>query len=301
MNELAYILSPSFSGSTLLTFLLNAHPEIATIGELKAQAMGNLDEYDCSCGTRVQQCGFWRALAAEFERRGLRFDLADLGTHFRYRSRPALDKVLRARVRGPVLENVRRATRAMLPGGARFHNDTLTRNELLIDLVTHLQGGSVFLDGSKDPVRLWYLHRAARWNLRTIYLVRDGRGTARSYMNHDGLSMADAAREWRRTHEECLRLVARLPVGRVLHLKYEDLCRAPEETLDRTLTFLGLDSRARLDDFRAVEHHILGNAMRLKSSGEIQLDEKWRTALTPADLATFDRVAGDLNRQYGYE
>ena len=44
MTDLVYILSPSYSGSTLLTFLLNTHPEIATIGELKAQALGNLGD-----------------------------------------------------------------------------------------------------------------------------------------------------------------------------------------------------------------------------------------------------------------
>jgi hypothetical protein len=40
--------------------------------------------------------------------------------------------------------------------------------------------------------------------------------------------------------------------------------------------------------------------MRLRAATDITLDEKWRTMLTQEDLAAFDRVAGDLNRGFGY-
>ena len=40
--------------------------------------------------------------------------------------------------------------------------------------------------------------------------------------------------------------------------------------------------------------------MRLDSTREVKLDDRWRTALGRDDLATFDAVAGSLNRQLGY-
>jgi hypothetical protein len=40
--------------------------------------------------------------------------------------------------------------------------------------------------------------------------------------------------------------------------------------------------------------------MRLDSTREIRLDERWKTALGAEDLAVFDRVAGDYNRRLGY-
>ncbi|MGH8543075.1 MAG: hypothetical protein ACREX3_05465 [Gammaproteobacteria bacterium] len=43
---LAYIASPSYSGSTLMTFLLGGHPAVATVGELKAAGIGDVDRYD---------------------------------------------------------------------------------------------------------------------------------------------------------------------------------------------------------------------------------------------------------------
>ena len=44
-----------------------------------------------------------------------------------------------------------------------------------------------------------------------------------------------------------------------------------------------------LDDFRSVDHHIIGNQMRLSSTSEIRLDESWKKALTPEQMAEIER------------
>ncbi len=301
MIDLVYILSPSYSGSTLLTFLLNTHPEVSTIGELKAQALGDVETYECSCGTRMKECGFWQQVSAELTRQGVRFDPEDFGTHFRRRGQPVVDRVLRARVRGGAFEGARRLMLHTLPGTRKEFQAVLERNRLLTEVVGNLQRASMFLDGSKDPVRLQYMYEAGLWNVRVIYMVRDGRGTARSYMKHHGISMPEAAWEWRRTHEECDRLVARLPANCWTKVKYEDLCGAPDATLNDLFRFLRVDPAAANSDYRAVEHHIIGNSMWLKSSGAIRLDEKWRSDLGVETLSAFEKVAGELNRRYGYE
>ncbi|HNQ21944.1 MAG TPA: sulfotransferase [Phycisphaerae bacterium] len=300
VDRLAYILSPSYSGSTLLTFLLNAHPKVATIGELKGQALGDVDHYDCSCGTRVKQCSFWIALQSRCAAEGVPFSFEDFGTHFRLRDRRLHDRVLRARVRGRPWEQARRLALRMLPGAHRHFQAVLARNRALIRIVTELQQADVFLDGSKDPVRLLYLHQAGWWDIRVIYMIRDGRGAACSYMKHHNLSMTDAALEWKRTHEECDRLVARLPAAITLKVGYEELCAEPDRNVNHALVHLGLPPLDWLHDFRAVEHHIIGNSMRLRSSGEITRDEKWRSTLTADDLEVFESIAGNLNRKYGY-
>lgn len=298
---LAYITSPSFSGSTLLTFLLGAHPKVATIGELKGQALGNLAEYACSCGALILECPFWRRVGEAFARRGEAFDPAEFRTHFRRRGHPWSDRLLRARVRGPLLETVRSAALGLSPATRRFHRATIDRNRLFVDVLMELEQASLFADGSKDPVRLKFLHDAGHWDLFVIHLVRDGRGTANSYRKHYGMTVAEASWEWRKTHEECARLARRFPGERWMRVMYEDLCRRPRETLDEVFRFLGLDPREATRDYRAVEQHIIGNAMRLGASSEITLDEKWRAALTPGDLRTFEDIGGAMNRRFGYE
>ena len=46
--RLVYILAASHSGSTLLAMLLGSHPDVCTVGELKATSLGNVEEYLCS-------------------------------------------------------------------------------------------------------------------------------------------------------------------------------------------------------------------------------------------------------------
>jgi hypothetical protein len=45
---------------------------------------------------------------------------------------------------------------------------------------------------------------------------------------------------------------------------------------------------------------VIGNGMRLDATREVRLDERWKTALDPEALGTFEAVAGDLNRRLGY-
>ncbi len=301
VTDFVYIMSPSYSGSTLLTFLLASHPEIATIGELKATHMGDIDAYDCSCGTRIGDCSFWQKLSADLNEQGLAFDLTDFGTHFHGEPGTLTDRALRAGVRGPVLEAARSMVLSTWPAARRACRRTLARNVALIHEIKRLQGGEVFLDGSKDPNRLRYFLSAGLGAIKVIYMIRDGRGKACSYMRHYNTDMADAAAEWRDAHEECERMLARLPAGSTFTLHYEDLCGDPDQWLARVFEFLGLDADQATRDFNAFEHHIIGNAMRLSSSSEIVLDERWKRDLTEADLAAFEQVAGDLNRRYGYE
>jgi hypothetical protein len=164
-----------------------------------------------------------------------------------------------------------------------------------------LQQGGIFLDGSKDPVRLKLLGLANYWDLKVIYLIRDGRGATNSYMGHYNVPMEKAAREWCHIHQECDRIIQELGGDAHITIHYEDLCRNSEETMAKIYDFLGLSIDSVELQFRSSEHHILGNQMRLKSVREIKLDEKWKNALTQEDLEVFGRIAGKFNRLYGYE
>jgi hypothetical protein len=299
MKTMIYIMSPSYSGSTLLTFLLANHPSISTIGELKASALGDVNEYDCSCGKKILECGFWAEVAREMRARGNRFSLDRFGTHFRSENYQ-IDRILRATVRGGLFEEIRRLAIAFVPGCKAERDRILHQNNELIDVVCGIQGGGCYLDGSKDPVRLKHFYESGLWDIRVIFLVRDGRGVANSYMNHVGVNMEFAANEWLHKCKEMDRLRRLIPKSKLLFLKYEDLCRETDEMLNALLVFAGLDADQFQADFGKNTHHILGNAMRLRSSGEIKLDEKWRKMLSEDDLAIFNSIGGAMNSSLGY-
>jgi hypothetical protein len=62
-----YIAGAAHSGSTLLDMMLNAHPEIISVGELvnldrtmRSKTTGKVQDLRCACGAvGVLQCEFW--------------------------------------------------------------------------------------------------------------------------------------------------------------------------------------------------------------------------------------------------
>ena len=50
-----YVVGTSFTGSTLLSFLLNLHPQIVSVGEMTGPFRGVADRqaYPCSCGAAL--------------------------------------------------------------------------------------------------------------------------------------------------------------------------------------------------------------------------------------------------------
>lgn len=301
MIDLLYIASPSYSGSTLLTFLLANHPRIATVGELKATGIGDVEQYSCSCGALIRACPFWQRVGEEVRARGGVFDLAGFGTHFRFEPPGGIaNRALGARVRGPLLEAARSLALGVLPGARAELEAILARNRQIIDAVCGIRGTNVFLDGSKDPIRLKYLIESGIWNLKVVYLLRDGRGATNSYMRRYLTRMEGAAREWKKTNEACERVLAKLPASSWIKIRYEDLCQKQDEALGAILDLVGEKPIPASEDFRRIDHHILGNAMRLRPQGKVEVDQKWRSRLKAEDLAAFDRVAGDMNRRHGY-
>ncbi len=299
-RELVYIMSPSYSGSTLLTYLLATHPEISTIGELKATSLGDIDSYSCSCGSLLKECPFWDSLQQGMNGRKSPLDIYHFGTNFRADTE-LCDRVLRASVRGGLFEAVRKSAIAMLPGCNTTRLDILDKNRHMIEVICNLQGGRVFLDGSKDPVRLQLLNQSGLWNIKVINLTRDGRGVTNSFMRHYEVGMDVAVNEWLHSMTEIRRMESYLRPGQEMKVVYEHLCEEPDKVLADIFRFIGVDDEVVNLDYRNTNHHILGNAMRLSSTSEIRMDEKWKQSLGHEELETFSSLAGMVNRQLGYE
>lgn len=302
---LVYMLAPSFSGSTLLTLMLAQHPHVSTIGELKATSMGRLEDYKCSCGAALSKCEFWRQVLARTGCAGRRFSLDDMGTHFRSPSKWR-DKILHAQVRGRVFEVVRDVCLRVLPTLRSEYRALLEQNHFLAGLILQLQGGHLFLDGSKDPQRLLYFQRSNLFDIKIIRMHRDGRSQCNSQCKHanDTIPMQSAATEWRRTIEQMDRVSRRFDDDATFTLKYEDLCKDPNTVMSALFRFLQLSDEQDIDwaniDLRSRTHHILGNAMRTQPRLHLAYDDAWTREVSMEDERAFQRVAGDVNADLGY-
>jgi hypothetical protein len=258
-----------------LTFLLAANPDIATVGELKASAMGEITTYQCSCGALLQECGFWKQVTEGMASKGMRFSLAEFGTHFG-RETPLFRRLIRSGVKSAPLNYLSSRLLSIVPSYNARLNRIIEQNRTLIELITTIQRGRVFLDGSKDPERLKQFLDSSYWRVKV------------------GIA------EWLKTEQACQRIFSQVPASDKITIRYEDLCGTPEKVTAAVFGFAGLDVNNSNLGRRHSGFHILGNRTRLLPAREIVLDEKWRVDLTTRELAAFDRLASAHNRVNGY-
>jgi hypothetical protein len=298
-----YVMAASHSGSTLLTLLIASHPDAGTIGETSGLGLIrriNIDDYRCSCGVHIRECEFWRRVSQEMHSRGFTFDVADFGTNFRMPRHTLVNRVLRAEHRGRFWESVRDLALLLSPSWRSCRPNIERRNEAFADVVRDLYGVRLLVDSSKTPDRLKFLRVIPSLCMKVVYLVRDGRAVALTYMIQNDWPMETAAREWRHNIRACRKCLATLKRGEWMQVRYEDLCARPEEVLSTVFRLIGLDPGLERPNFRASGNHVVGNKMRLEATTEVHLDDQWKTVLTRGQLADFDRIAGDVNREYGY-
>jgi hypothetical protein len=293
-RKLLYISSFQFSGSTLLSFLLNLHSRMASIGHATGWRYGPDEDFRCSCGQRLPDCALFKTMPEAFRQAGLPFDFRHFGTKFELAGNERLDRYLLASlpfVQSTRLEAWRDRLIGLIPAARRTLARELCANEVMMSRVLAHLGAEVFVDNTHDPYRLRWLRLLNDFQLFNVHLVRDPRGVAWSSRKNSGLTPEVAVRLWLRRQADILRISPELPA--TLRIYYEELCTDADAALARIHRFAGLEPEAFPGDFKSKEHHILGNQMRLGTGG-VKLDTRWREEL-PGQT---QRQIEDLCRSY---
>jgi hypothetical protein len=302
----AYVVSTSYSGTTLLSILLDSHPAIVSIGEVdntirEAIEAGRHAEYPCSCGAPIRACYFFSEVKRRCAQQGVELDLHDFGVSLGHRMGPNSRKLLFGWPTHLVwLARARSALLNQLPPYRRHVNHVFNRSIAIARAALDVSGKDVFLDTSKAVARVPYLHRYSELDLHVIHIVRDVRAFAQSSGRRGRTRTDQAARSWVRTHTNALRLASLVGEDRYFRLRWEDFCVRPDESLDRICRFLGAEPTELIAGVNERPHHVIGNRMRLNPVGSIRSDESWPGAMTSQQLATCERVAGRMNRLFGY-
>jgi hypothetical protein len=293
----------SFSGSTLLAMLLNAHPQIATVSEMHGpnpKLVNDIDAYRCSCGELIHECPFWDQVKAKMADQGFAFKTTDfqvafgdhsLGGRLRYGS-----------LRNNLLESIRDDVCRVLPGPKAEMDTLVARNEAFVRAVLDITGAQVFVDTTKRVRRFKYLYKYSGMDVRVVFLIRDARGSVASQMRHfEGMSASEAAHAWAKGISGIERIWKQIPLQKRMVLRYEDLCREPQATLQGLYRFFDIDPEFVLDELESLPpHHIVGNAARMRTVSQIRLDERWKRVLSPDQLDIVHQIAGSLNQSFGY-
>jgi hypothetical protein len=296
-----YITSLGRSGSTLLALLMNAHPEMVSIGELTGLVSHvNPDTYLCSCGQRIKECEFWNEVGHRMSDRGLDFSVEDFGTHLAWHQNRILQIVQFADMHNIGLNNIKDKLLGFIPSYHKRLKSRVDYNVALANTILEIVGKPVFVDASKKHNRIKYLEKYGELDLRVIHLVRDVRGFVNSFLTtEDNIGTKECALLWVKRNRQITRTLQSLPVPHLL-IRYEDLCNDPLGTLCRVCEFCGVTPFQSIPEIDKTLHHVVGNRMRIRKDLKIKLDLRWQTELTPEQIAEIDRVSASLREVYEY-
>ena len=301
-----YVCMPGspYTGSTLLGILLGGHPACATIGAATGlTARVNLSTYRCSCGARFLDCAFWSRVSRRTIELGHPVTVYQKdfwNTHVRVSGRRAINGVLVSSLGDPTLTAVRDAVLTTRGPIRHVIDEARTASWSLARAVLETTGKQVFVDSARDHQRPRYLLGTPGLDVKVIHLVRDPRGNVASIMKHTGVPVRAAAKQWSHYNREADRTRRFFPTGSWMRVRYEDLCRQPQTTLDEVAAFIGVEPVPLADLLRSSERHVIGNSMRLRSLDGIREDFTWRATLSEQDLLTIGRYAGDVSHLMGY-
>lgn len=297
----AYLVGTSHCGSTLMALLMNAHPQVAGVGETspnrRAQRSGP-EGFACSCGEALSACPFWARVFERVRAAGFPMDAGHWSNDYRYKP-PLLHKLLTDHPSAAWAGRLQAAADRWLPVHRGRVGRTHRANRAFMEAVLAETGAAVFFDTSKALGRLKHLMDAPDLDLKVVRMVRDARAYANS-IHRRGAPVDHAALRWRKFQAACDRLLMGLAPERVHLLRYEDLCRDPAGSLKALYAFLGVEALEPPAFVVPREQHVIGNRMRLKDRVAVRFDEGWREQLGPDEQARVLAVAGDLNRRLGY-
>jgi hypothetical protein len=243
--------------------MLNAHPEIASVGELKqlsryARSSRKLGRQPrCNCGaTSLTECPFWAQVDAMTKARIGR-NLGELNTEDY------------SDVRG-------------------FDRD----NAVLFDAISAVSKKKYVVDSSKHLGRFERLINNLALDVFPVFLLRDPKGQicsalrkhAKPQENAYGFIRLIGSYVW--TNRRIHKLVKRRSHA-VVH--YEELAADPGATLTALMPELGLAFHPnQLEWATQVRHNIGGNRMRFGLSSQLKRDDQWRDELTLAQKLAID-------------
>jgi len=167
--------------------------------------------------------------------------------------------------------------------------------------------------GDKTPMYMQNLRLLERLfpDALFVHLIRDGRDAAMSFLSMpEGLvtetwmhprTTAGFACQWGTEVAAARRLGRRVGAGRYLEVRYEELVTDVEAVLHRICEFASLAYEPDLADYAGnVDVSAKPHQQSLKRPPTRGLRD-WRTQMSNEDVIAFERVAGGLLHELGYE
>jgi hypothetical protein len=266
-TKVVYILGHPYSGSTLFSLALGNSKNLVNLGEVSYLENDYREETRCVCGSRLDECQFWRQVKSLLDEKQ---------AHEPEASRFQLNRD--GKLNGPDKRHLSMATRLglMLSVNLMFSKVELQnyarKNESFFNVVSEVTGEKIIIDAAKSPYRLQILLQRTDLDLKVVWLKRNRRAILASklkYVKRDTrfynpfLSPLVYIGWLLSYHSICGRIYRKLPSGQKCTVFYEDFIQHPGDVQNMLSDSLNTNVDFHLDDCQLMpildQHVYVGN------------------------------------------
>ena len=267
-NKTFFILCPSYHGATLLSKLLNAHPDITALGDTYPS---NYFDQVCGCGQRVSACEFWRYVKERVNAERYQNNRMMLqqypGDHGGFVGRVMFSDFLSFWATPNILQKFCSKKDLHI-----FREDYESFLAAVYEKTP--EPGRVFVDGVKVNFRMAAL-RAAKYPVDgVIHLHRNPVDFVGSSMNNTKrkglIGAAEHAVRHRLYHSRARQVQGNIPC---INLSYDCMAENIDVALDELFRFLDVTPMklAELREYFDQKWHFMGNSSMFKFDGHIRV------------------------------
>jgi len=303
-QSIIYIMGYGRSGSTILDILLSNADDTTGVGEVSDVYGWAEKGLPCACGSQLDECEFWKPILAR---------------HLEHSNAESLAETSQAQL--GVESHRKYPFMALHLLGADTVAAYRRNMNSFFGEVFEQSKAKWIVDSSKTSIPLISrpvaLSRYTRFDVKGIFLTRDGRGVTWSEMKRAGsqervLRFNSQAMRFLKTVASwaivnVLTSVSAFLMGsrNVLRVRYEDLCEAPVETLNRIGEFTGQDlthvtETVRGDGELSIGHNVAGNRVRFTKQLRFRPDYEWREKMRRRFRTAFWLAAWPIALALGY-
>ncbi len=295
--SLGFILAPSYHGASALSWKLNKHPDILSLGRGNP-SLG--EDQICSCGEPVSICPFWGrtmiAVGSSEESSSETF----LPQSPQILENPKFNVLLNGVLSLVANEFSQKTWRVFYEQAEQF----LQKQEIFLSALQSETPHKIFIDAECSNIKFMTMLSMGFPVKGAVHITRDPRGYAAAWKKHYPDATAEKiAVEWASSYTRIKRLKSFFSKVPFLTIRYEDFIARPDETLQKVAAHMGLPEIyvGDIGNTDSLKNHLLGLEAGDMSLADGKGLENWRETLHPEDQSRVLVAAGPLFSEFGYK
>lgn len=256
-----YLLGAGRSGTTMLTTVLNNHPEIFAVGEMDQFLDYVKDNKDCSCGEDLTECVFWSQILKDL-------DVDEINSEETVNFSNRMEK------------------HYMIPRHLLKRRPNSEYSEIIDKIFGALDRNVSkpwLLDSSKYIARYLLLRKNKNLRVKGIYMVRDVRGVIHSFGKNVQTPKKPLPAIAYYVLVNLWGLFVSLIDSKVIRIRYEDFVNDPEAIISKLEKHIFNESKTEsklYDQAFDIPHIIAGNRLRSEKRLVIKKDVAWKSNIS---------------------